>query len=48
MDFGSTGNDYGEFWLPSGIFIDDSDRIYVSDTYNHRVQIFKYLRKDEF
>ena len=43
--FGSQGRAYGEFWLPSGIFIDNNDYIYVADTYNGRVQVFKYLGK---
>lgn len=47
MSFGNPGNAYGEFWLPSGIFIDSRDRIYVSDSYNKRVQIFQYLKEGE-
>lgn len=35
---GSTGN--GHFNGPKGIAIDSSDKIYVADTSNHRVQIF--------
>jgi DNA-binding beta-propeller fold protein YncE len=35
----------GEFWLPSGIFIDSKDTIYISDSYNKRVQIFQYLKE---
>jgi hypothetical protein len=46
MAFGSPGYGYGNFWLPSGIFIDSNDRIYVSDTYNKRVQVFQYLKGD--
>ena len=42
--FGRQGTDLGQFWLPSGIFIDDMDEIYVADTYNGRVQVFKYLK----
>ncbi|MBK6447396.1 MAG: hypothetical protein IPG90_13180 [Bacteroidetes bacterium] len=38
--FGSQGQDAGQFWMPSGIYIDDKDFVYVSDTYNSRVQIF--------
>jgi len=40
--FGEKGTYYGDFWLPSGIFI-AKDYIYVADTYNGRVQVFKYL-----
>jgi len=39
--FGQQGRAPGEFWMPSGIFIDDSDKIYVADTYNSRVQVFE-------
>jgi hypothetical protein len=47
MSFGKSGKGYGEFWLPSGIFIDSRDRIHVSDSYNKRVQIFQYLKDGE-
>ena len=46
MAFGRPGHEYGEFWLPAGIFIDSNDLIYVSDYYNKRVQIFQYLKED--
>ena len=45
MAWGGPGHAYGRFWLPSGIFIDDNDRIYVADTYNKRVQVFQYLKR---
>jgi len=35
----------GELMLPSGIFIDRDDRIYVADTFNHRIQIYQYLKE---
>ena len=31
----------GEFWMPTGIYIDEQDHIYVADSYNARIQIFK-------
>lgn len=43
LSIGGLGRSRGEFWLPSGIFIDGEDRIYVADTYNARVQIFRYI-----
>jgi hypothetical protein len=43
MHFGSSGFKPGHFWLPAGIAIDRENKIFVADTYNHRVQIFKYL-----
>ena len=32
--------------MPSGIFIDRDDMIYVADSYNRRIQIFRYLKKN--
>jgi DNA-binding beta-propeller fold protein YncE len=43
MVFGARGRDPGQFWLPSGLAI-DGDRIYVADSYNQRVQVFRVLR----
>jgi DNA-binding beta-propeller fold protein YncE len=40
-NFGN-GTGFGEFLLPAGLFIDRGDRLYLSDSYNHRVQIFQY------
>ena len=40
LTIGSRGVDFGEFWLPSGAFIDD-DRLYLCDTYNRRIQVFR-------
>jgi hypothetical protein len=37
------GTGFGNFRLPSGLFIDRADRVYVVDSYNRRVQIFQYL-----
>lgn len=42
LAFGGDGAAPGEFWLPSGIHITD-DMIYVADSYNRRVQIFRFL-----
>jgi sugar lactone lactonase YvrE len=33
--------------MPNGIFIDSEDRIYISDSYNQRIQIFEYLREQK-
>jgi hypothetical protein len=43
MVFGARGDEVGRFWLPSGLAI-DGDRIYVADSYNQRVQVFRVLR----
>ena len=41
--FGKQGSGQGEFWMPSGIFIDHNDHIYVADSYNKRIQVFELL-----
>lgn len=43
MVFGGRGRGAGQFWLPSGLAV-DGDRIYVADSYNRRVQVFRFLR----
>lgn len=42
--FGQRGTKNGEFYVPASIYIND-DKIYISDSYNKRVQIFKYLKE---
>jgi sugar lactone lactonase YvrE len=45
--FGGSGQAPGEFWMPTGLFMDQkSDRLYVADSYNKRVQIFQYLKAE--
>lgn len=39
---GARGGGAGEFWLPTGIFI-EGDTVYVADSYNSRIQMFRYL-----
>jgi len=43
MALGQGGPGRGEFSLPSGITIDEQDRIWLADSYNRRVQVFQYL-----
>lgn len=45
MDFGGTGQSPGEFYMPAGMSI-FNDRLYVCDSRNGRIQVFKYLRED--
>ncbi len=42
MVFGERGRGAGHFWLPSGVAV-AGDRIYVADSYNQRVQVFRFL-----
>lgn len=46
MNFGRAGNHEGEFWLPGGIAV-SQDQIYVSDSYNQRVQVFQLINAAE-
>lgn len=39
-EFGSVGSEPGQFDLIHGLAVDGSNRIYVSDRRNHRVQVF--------
>jgi DNA-binding beta-propeller fold protein YncE len=43
LSFGGLGQAPGEFWLPTGVFVAADDMIYVTDSYNRRVQVFKYV-----
>jgi hypothetical protein len=42
--FGSTGTNPGQFQLPAGVSITDRNIIYVADSLNRRVQVFRYTR----
>ena len=42
LAFGGSGSGDGQLWLPSGITI-VNDTVYVADSANRRVQVFKYL-----
>src|SRR5208282_6396994 len=38
--FGQRGTGLGQFQLPTGLEIDNHDRIYVVDSFNHRIEVF--------
>lgn len=42
---GEPGGQLGRFLNPSNIYVDEFDRIYVTDTMNSRIQVFQYLGK---
>ena len=44
---GGVGVDFGQFSMPGDIAIDKNDRIYVTDPFNHRIQIFQYLKESQ-
>jgi len=43
LPLGGTGHGPGEFYLPSGMFIDEQDKIYISDMMNGRISVFQFL-----
>lgn len=43
MPIGGVGQGTGKFYLPSGVWVDDLNRVFVADTFNGRVTIFQYL-----
>jgi len=45
--FGTRGEKPGAFNLPSGMFIDRNDSVYIADSYNSRIQEFQYYGKRE-
>ena len=45
LGFGQTGNGPGEFMMPTGLTILD-DLVYVADSHNQRVQVFRYLKEE--
>jgi sugar lactone lactonase YvrE len=40
FEFGGMGENNGQFSLPNGLFIDENDNVFITDTLNIRVQIF--------
>jgi sugar lactone lactonase YvrE len=40
--FGQRGSGLGDFQLPTGLQIDNNDRIYVVDSFNRRIEVFHY------
>ena len=45
--FGHTGTEIGEFNSPAGLWIDGTNRLYVADTNNCRVQVFQLSHDSE-
>jgi DNA-binding beta-propeller fold protein YncE/Flp pilus assembly protein TadD len=37
---GQEGHESGQFRQPGSVVVDDAGRLYVADTYNHRIQVF--------
>ena len=47
LSVGRQGHGPGEFWMPAGIAVDEHERVFVTDAYNHRVQIFQGIALGE-
>ena len=43
IPIGGTGEGIGQFYLPTSVWIDDNDRIFVADMFNARVALFQFL-----
>ena len=43
LNWGEGGAKPGQFGVPAGIAIAADNQIYVADSYNRRVQVFKYI-----
>jgi len=43
MFWGGAGRGPGQFNLPAGLFVDPEGRLFVADSYNHRVQAFQLI-----
>jgi hypothetical protein len=46
LDFGESGADAGQFWLPNAVAINSRNEVFVADTYNHRLQMFRYTGQE--
>jgi sugar lactone lactonase YvrE len=47
LNVGGPGSGPGEFWLPAGMAFDaDRQLLFVADSYNSRVQVFRFLGAD--
>jgi tripartite motif-containing protein 71 len=40
LTLGQEGRETGQFRQPGSVVVDEARRIYVADTYNHRIQVF--------
>jgi DNA-binding beta-propeller fold protein YncE len=40
FEFGGMGDQNEQFYLPNGLFIDENDQVYVTDTLNQRISLF--------
>lgn len=43
LPIGGNGRAPGQFYLPSGVWVDAANRVYVADMFNGRVSVFQFL-----
>ena len=43
LALGGTGKGIGEFYLPSGVWTDSHDQIYIADMFNGRITVLQFL-----
>jgi len=43
LPIGGTGKGPGQFYLPTDVWIDGADKVYVADMFNSRISVFQYL-----
>lgn len=43
INVGEPGNGNARFFMPTNIFIDENDRVYITDTMNQRIKVLQYL-----
>lgn len=46
LSLGQPGSEPGQFWLPAGVCMDsERELLFVADSYNARVQVFRFLKE---
>jgi hypothetical protein len=40
---GGAGQEIGQYYLPSGVWTDSGNRIYLADTFNGRIVVYQFL-----
>jgi hypothetical protein len=40
FEFGGMGDANEQFYLPNGLFVDDNDQVYITDTLNQRIAVY--------
>ena len=43
LPIGGSGSGVGQFYLPAGVFVDDSEKVYVADMFNGRVVVLEFV-----